>query len=96
MMLRKKTRMDQVREMVPAVPKSLKGRALLATAQGALTWAALRLGLRKRRPPYGKIAAGGLAAAAVAVPVGMMVGRKLRGANEAAPVGAPVTAAAAD
>lgn len=96
MMLRKRTRMDQVRGMIPAVPKSLTGRALLATAQGALTWAAARLGRKKRRPAYGKIAAGSLAAAAVAVPVGMMVGRKLRGAPETAPVGAPAAAAAGD
>jgi hypothetical protein len=64
-----------------AAPKAMftvrhpKKAALL----GATGWAASRMKRRKRRPSMASMAARGLGTAAVAVPLGMWVGRKVRG-----------------
>jgi beta-lactamase regulating signal transducer with metallopeptidase domain len=49
----------------------------------ASSWVANRI-RRRRRPSYARTAMQGIGAAAVAIPLGVWVGRKVRGANEPA------------
>jgi hypothetical protein len=87
-MLSTDTVKNGVRRMIPGRRRrNLKLAAALSAAQGLMSWAGNRIGRRRRGPNYGKLAAGGLAAAAVAVPLGMLVGNRLR-SHEPAMAGA--------
>lgn len=50
----------------------------------ATNWATGLVGRRRRRTPVGRLALQGLGAAALAVPLGLWVGRKVRGEEETA------------
>jgi hypothetical protein len=90
-MLSTDTVKNGVRRLLPGRRRrNLKLAAALSAAQGLVSWAGDRVGRRRRGPNYGKLAVGGLAAAAVAVPLGMLVGNRLR-SHEPTMAGATTT-----